>query len=193
MNQQEMNIVQLPFIPGTNFFTMKEIVEPTTAQLRGKVCGFSLDDKNPISPIPGEPMIRRIVDVGAGVGAFAAYAAFRWPYAWIDCYEADPLLASLLKLNLPPGGRIVSREDLATLPCDLLHIGDPTLARELVTPVHCGLPREDVQIAICESIDSDSFIDEAIWWHTAGLDLVGSGVFERGVGWQAWCRVKEGT
>lgn len=182
---QPMNLVKVPVVPGTDIFVPKELVPTTIEQLRGRVCGFSLDTKNPISPIPGEPTIRRIVDVGGGIGAFAAYAAFRWPYAWIDCYEADPLLASLLKVNLPPGGRIVEADELAARPCDLLHIGDPTVI-DMQT-----LPMFGVKIAIVESVTSDGFVEMARWWHVAGLELVGSGVFDVGVGWQAWVRRKE--
>jgi SAM-dependent methyltransferase len=46
---------------------------------------------------------RRILDVGAGVGAFALWASLGWPNAWIDVCEPDPSLADVCMRNLPLG------------------------------------------------------------------------------------------
>ena len=41
-----------------------------------------------------------IIDIGAHVGAFAVWAASRWPGAKVICIEPDPVLFSYLRCNL---------------------------------------------------------------------------------------------
>jgi FkbM family methyltransferase len=77
-------------------------------------------------PLPDvDPYIRRVVDVGANVGAFAVWAYLRWPYAWIDCYEPHPLAAQLCAANAPPGSKVYPVA-VTTLPAPtiLLGVGD---------------------------------------------------------------------
>lgn len=58
---------------------------------------------------------RRILDLGAGIGGFALWAAFAWPHAWIDCYERDPRVADVCRRNLPPGGAMLTGPELIGL------------------------------------------------------------------------------
>jgi FkbM family methyltransferase len=41
----------------------------------------------------------RVLDIGANLGAFAIWAALRWPGSRIDCYEAHPGTFALLERN----------------------------------------------------------------------------------------------
>lgn len=41
------------------------------------------------APLEGEQPVYRIADVGAGSGVFAAFAALRWPYAYLDCFLTE--------------------------------------------------------------------------------------------------------
>lgn len=62
----------------------------------------------PIEPVPGHPFT--VLDLGANIGAFARFAAARWPGCHITCYEPHPknflllekTLAGLRSLATPP-------------------------------------------------------------------------------------------
>jgi FkbM family methyltransferase len=61
-----------------------------------------------------------ILDVGANVGSFAAWALKRWPGAHVHCYEPLPENFALLKKNLGSlEGQSISLNNFA--------IGDPSL------------------------------------------------------------------
>lgn len=61
---------------------------------------------------PGDPVaeagVRRVLDLGAGCGEFALYAAARWQRSWVDCYEPDPELREMLEANGPAGMRVLN-------------------------------------------------------------------------------------
>lgn len=52
--------------------------------------------------------VRRIVDVGANVGMFAAWAGGRWPSAQISCIEPDPANSAVLRTWARSAGRTVT-------------------------------------------------------------------------------------
>ena len=78
--------------------------------------------------LPDHPRIRRVLDVGANVGAAAVslYKFFRVTYGWdvfIDCYEPLPAAADLCEANKPPGAK-VHRVAVTTKPGPVkLHVG----------------------------------------------------------------------
>jgi FkbM family methyltransferase len=45
--------------------------------------------------------VRRVLDVGANVGAYSLWASRRWPGCSIDAYEPDPSNVGLLHQNAP--------------------------------------------------------------------------------------------
>ena len=61
------------------------------------------------SPDPPGVEVRRVLDIGAGVGEFALYAAARWAGCWVDCWEPDAELRALLEENGPAGMRVIER------------------------------------------------------------------------------------
>jgi hypothetical protein len=62
--------------------------------------------------LPDEPRVRRLLDFGAGCGAFACWAYKRFKAPWIDCVvEADPKLAAVCERNLPPGAKLIDRPE----------------------------------------------------------------------------------
>lgn len=62
---------------------------------------------NRYGPATFEPGVRRVLDIGAGCGAFAHYAFFRWGNPWVDAWELEACEAPLLKENGPPGLRVL--------------------------------------------------------------------------------------
>jgi len=52
--------------------------------------------------LPDEQPIRRALDIGANVGAFACWI-YKRTGAFIDCYEPHPGAAAVCALNAPPG------------------------------------------------------------------------------------------
>lgn len=72
-----------------------------------------------------------ILDIGANVGSFAAWALNRWPGAHVHCYEPLPDNFALLKKNLGQlDGKSVSLNNFA--------IGDPSLKRLYLGRNNCG-------------------------------------------------------
>jgi len=72
-----------------------------------------------------------ILDIGANVGSFAAWALKRWPGAHVHCYEPLPDNFVLLKKNLGQlEGESVSFNNFA--------IGDPSLRRLYLGRNNCG-------------------------------------------------------
>jgi predicted RNA methylase len=65
-----------------------------------------------LEDVIGSKRPRRVLDLGAGVGAFAAWAGIAWPFSWVDCYERDMQLAEVCRRNLPPGGKMLSEAEL---------------------------------------------------------------------------------
>ena len=59
---------------------------------------------------PGEPGIRRLLDLAPHDGIFAAWFYSRFPYAWITMVEADEERQKLCVVNAPPGGRVVKAD-----------------------------------------------------------------------------------
>ena len=57
-------------------------------------------------PMPDEPSVRRVLDIGAGVGAFAVWAYRQWHRPWIDSYEPHPDSADVYEKNAPPGAKV---------------------------------------------------------------------------------------
>jgi len=72
-----------------------------------------------------------ILDIGANVGSFAAWALRRWPGAHVHCYEPLPDNFALLKRNLGQcEGKSVSLYNFA--------VGDPSLTRLYLGRNNCG-------------------------------------------------------
>jgi FkbM family methyltransferase len=72
-----------------------------------------------------------ILDIGANVGSFAAWALKRWPGAHVHCYEPLPDNFALLTKNLGQfAGRSVSLNNFA--------VGDPSLTRLYLGRNNCG-------------------------------------------------------
>jgi FkbM family methyltransferase len=72
-----------------------------------------------------------ILDIGANVGSFAAWAIGRWPGCFIHCYEPLPANFELLERNLGHlKGRTVSLNPFA--------VGDPMHTRLYLGKNNCG-------------------------------------------------------
>ncbi|HEY7558313.1 MAG TPA: FkbM family methyltransferase [Candidatus Binatia bacterium] len=72
-----------------------------------------------------------ILDIGANVGSFAAWALRRWPGAHVHCYEPLPDNFALLRRNLGQfEGKSVSLHNFA--------VGDPSLTRLYLGRNNCG-------------------------------------------------------
>jgi FkbM family methyltransferase len=72
-----------------------------------------------------------ILDIGANVGSFAAWALKRWPGAHVHCYEPLPDNFALLRRNLGQfEGKSVSLHNFA--------VGDPSLTRLYLGRNNCG-------------------------------------------------------
>lgn len=142
--------------------------------------------------LPDAQPVRRVLDIGSSVGAFACWAFKRHGRAvFVDCYEPLPPAADLCELNKPPGAKvhrvaITSKADVEpTVP---LHLGsdwglsslDPTLnprSGQIVTvpTMHPrDLPRADLVKVDCEGAEIDilgsyPFLDQVsvcMWeWH----------------------------
>ncbi len=89
-------------------------LQPCVSKVLGGEYAFPL--------LPDMPGIRRVIDVGANVGAFAAWAYMQWPGCWLDGYEPNPLAAQLAQRNSPPGC-IVHNVAVTTAETAKLHIG----------------------------------------------------------------------
>lgn len=75
--------------------------------------------------------IRRILDIGACVGAFAIWAHQRWPDAAIHCYEPNPLAFGMLRKNVPFADlhevAVTSSDELLTMSVPVGNIGAATM------------------------------------------------------------------
>lgn len=83
--------------------------------------------------IPDHLPVRRILDIGANVGAFAVWAFKRYG-AFIDCYEPMPPAADLCERNGPPGAK-VHRVAVTT---KATPVGE--------NPAHCGVSAIDLHV-----------------------------------------------
>jgi FkbM family methyltransferase len=81
--------------------------------------------------VPYEHAHPVIIDIGANIGSFAAWANRRWPGGFIHCYEPLPSNFALLKQNMQRlGGTKVALYPLA--------VGDPARTRLFLGKHNCG-------------------------------------------------------
>jgi FkbM family methyltransferase len=72
-----------------------------------------------------------ILDIGANIGGFAAWAIKRWPGSFVHCFEPLPANFELLRQNLGHlEGSLVSLSNFA--------IGDPARSRLFLGKENCG-------------------------------------------------------
>lgn len=143
-----MKLISIPFYPPTNFFAPREQCKAAVDVLQGGR-GFARRRR--------EPTIRRVLDFGAGNGAWTAYATLRWPYAWIDAYEPDEELRKILRVNAPPGCRILEA------------------AEKVQDPSYYDCVRMDARFA--------TDLDETTEWQIAILEFEDFGTVAQNVAW----------
>lgn len=80
--------------------------------LEGCVRGV-LEGEYAFPKLPDAPPIKRILDLGANVGAFAIWAHAQWPEAEILCYEPHPDAFKLLEENTDHLGSLVRLHNVA--------------------------------------------------------------------------------
>jgi len=111
--------VELPIDATTKFRCLAERAEWSRHALAGQ--------RYEVFIPPGfEP--KRILDLGSQEGAFACWAAQKWPRAWIDLVETDPELRALAAENAPPGAKLVE-PDAVVGEYDLVRLGAHEWAR----------------------------------------------------------------
>jgi hypothetical protein len=66
--------------------------------------------------------VRRVLDIGAGEGAFACWAYVQWPGCWVDMLEYDDELRPLAALNAPPGAKVLEGGDLVIAHYDVVRL-----------------------------------------------------------------------
>jgi hypothetical protein len=145
---------------------------------------------------PREPDPRSIIDMGAGCGAFMAWATLRWPYAWIDAVELNTELAKRCIMNAPPGARVYAHdilEEVTKVPDDAPEY--LTDMRASFDVLHCSADF-DVQslridfaalkIACVETPDSKSFVRVARFFDELGFTLAAADA-----GAQTWIRLQD--
>jgi hypothetical protein len=89
-----------------------------------------------------------VVDLGAGIGAFARWVRKRWPFAALHCYEADPAAFGLLRRTLE---KLPAAEPTATVAASDLAVG-PVEAAELPACDLLKIDRPGQECAIVESL-----------------------------------------
>jgi hypothetical protein len=102
-----------------------KLVAPTAED--GARARAILEGRYELPRVPDLVRAKRILDVGAGVGAFAAWCHYVWPHAWADCYEPNESRAGYCKQNAPPGtlvhaSRLESPAELG--PFDVVRLAD---------------------------------------------------------------------
>lgn len=106
---------------------------------------------------PDVPLMRpvkRVLDIGANVGAFAVWANMRWPGCWIDCYEPHPQAAELCRRNVPQGTQVhevaVTVDRRERVP---LHVGDGGDWGYNTLLVATGNPVERIGAVMVQTLD----------------------------------------
>lgn len=139
------------------------------------------------SGIPDHPPVRRVLDIGANVAAFACWAFKRFGHqVYIDCYEPNPDAARVCAMNMPPGAK-VHQVAVTTDPGPVeLHIGsdwgfsslDPTLNPRSGEVVEVpALHPNDLPAADLLKVDGEG-IELEVLRHYSHLRTVGVVMFE---------------
>jgi len=137
--------------------------------------------------VPDMPKAHRILDLGAGVGAFCAWSFYLWPHAWIDAYERNEARAAYCKQNAPPGTKVhvefVGPDTIAGLPrAEVLRVaGDVQLEAMFLHYRHW----DAVRVVVHEWHD-DATADALE--RTYGFRRVASGVDRLDRGFVVWMR-----
>lgn len=135
--------------------------------------------------VPDMPSVHRIIDLGAGVGAFCAWSFYLWPHAWIDAYERNEVRAAYCQQNAPPGTKVhvenVGPETIEHLPrAECLRIaGDVQLEALMLEYPHW----DGVRVVVHEWRD-----DEPARSPGRGFRLVAAGVDHLDRGFAVWLR-----
>jgi Methyltransferase small domain len=121
--------------------------------------------------------IKRILDIGAGWGAFAAWAQSVWPDAQIDCYEPHAAACEYLRRNVPKARvhqvavTVQERAFLSCGPYDHLEnwgartVFGITSGTEVATLHPSKLPAADLPKIDAEGVEPE-FVEN--WPHMAG-------------------------
>lgn len=95
------------------FYYPKELYNCAMKVLRGEYEHPSL---------PDYPKVRRVLDIGGNIGAFAMWAYSKWPGCWIDSYEPNGGACEVYRKNAPPGA-VVHQVAVTVEPKAELYIG----------------------------------------------------------------------
>ena len=118
-----MRTATIELMPGTELTIPVEEYNETLAWCRAyrKIAERQRDEQH----------VFRMVDVGASCGVFAAFAAIRWPYAYLDCYEASDARRRIALLNVQPGTRVLAELPQVLPACDGLRVAGNVRLHEL--------------------------------------------------------------
>lgn len=89
--------VQYGATDSVEFFFPKDLQDCAMKVLRGEY-------EHPM--LPDYPQVRRVLDVGGNIGAFATWAFIKWPGCWIDSYEPNGGACEIYRKNAPPGAKV---------------------------------------------------------------------------------------
>lgn len=150
-----------------------------------------LEGRYELPVIPDMVDARRILDIGAGIGAFAAWCHYLWPHAWIDCYERNEERAGYCSQNAPPGTRVhvehVTRETVAGMPrADVVRVA----GLSVVWLLHHYPHLDQVGCVIFEWRNDYDRLVAARHLTPIGLRPVGSRVDDLGHGCEVWLRTR---
>lgn len=117
-------ILPLVLWPGASpIYVPRDEVEDISALLKGE---------RALVREPGEPDIRRVLDLGANVGEFALWCRLRWPSAWVDCVVANLAAEDICALNVPDGARVLRTLSEYEESYDLIRVSN----EDFIIPFH---------------------------------------------------------
>lgn len=173
-----MKIAKIELVPGT------EVIVPRDDY--AELYTTAMSYREILERCNGERHVFRFVDLGGGPGLFAAFAACRWPYAFIDAYEDREEPAKLLRMNAQPMTRFYDAIPKTLPKCDAIHVGS-----HITTVILDAVRSLEIKVAVWDFDSDERFENVAGFNRALGLKLSHVAIVKQGPptkGWQLWIR-----
>lgn len=174
-------VVPIVLWPGASpIYVPRENADDAMSLLKGE---------RALLPEPGEPDVRRVLDLCPGAGEFSIYCRLWWPTAWVDLIARTEEEERFCRVNAAPGTRVL--REVPDGKYDLVRL-DEWIVPALTGHFDNNTSTYVVPLGRTKCFTgwetSIIFLDGVTVGEMSGFALSAQGMREKGRGFQWWVR-----